>query len=141
MSKIIFVTITYFTQLKIHTAHEKSGFIVVIQFIWIFIKICEYEFEMLWISMNMNLTFHESSMNWAWAIWIYDERSKLLWAVWLWIFLKIHTAHMNSMNWVFKSKNGQIDVYEGKVEGGCELKILSIVVSMVAVSLVPLLRI
>ena len=73
--------------------------------------------------------------------WIYDERSKLLWAVWLWIFIKIHTAHMNSMNWVFKSKNGQIDVYEGKVEGGCELKTLSIVVSMVAVSLIPLLRI
>ena len=41
----------------------------------------------------------------------------------------------------FQEENGQIDVYEGKVEGGCELKTLSIVVSMVAVSLIPLLRI
>ena len=33
----------------------------------------------------------------------------------------------------FQIENVQIDVYEGKVEGGCKLKTLSIVVSMVRV--------
>ena len=120
-----------FSQLKIQTAHEKSGFIELTKLIWILMKIYEYDLEKPWISMNI----HFMNLPWIgiWAIWIYDELSKLLWAVWLWIFLKIHTAHMNSMNWVFKSKNVQIDVYEGKVEGGCKLKTLSIVVSMVRV--------
>ena len=93
------------SRLKIHTAHEKIGFIRVIQVIWILTEIHEYlwiwiwkpvnfyecEFVNSWISMTMIAKSHEFPWIWKkniWAVWLWIRRQvelfiDLMWFVWI----------------------------------------------------------
>ena len=86
LSRDFFLNQHNMTRLQIHTAHEKIGFIRVIQVIWILTEIHEYlwiwiwkpmnfyecEYVNSWISMTMNAKSHEFPWIWKNIYELYD---------------------------------------------------------------------